>query len=269
MALIRKIIESTLIAGQTDITFTDVDIPNSLLRVYATLDSLFPISQTITGNSIKITYEAQSSNVGIALEIVKEGLQVIDSLESEDTNNALSANQGKQLKTLIDNIVIPTVPDNITDLNDVEVTDITNNQVLAWDAIDSKFKNVDQSGGGGGGEVYSDQETVVGTFTLEGVTKPVYRKLIAFGNLPNNTTKSVAHGIQNLGQVLRIDSIGAGNADFPSGTKNFYFPGLFGNNLAYTLGVAVTATNVVVRTYADFRWGIISYVILTYIKTVD
>lgn len=179
MALIRKIIESTLIAGQTDITFTDADIPNSLLRVYATLDSLFPISQTITGNSIKITYEAQSSNVGIALEIVKEGLQVIDNLTSEDTDNALSANQGKQLKTLIDNIVIPTVPDNITDLNDVEVTDITNNQVLAWDAIDSKFKNVDQSGGSGGID-YSTTEQDTGIKWING--KPIYQRSFALSS---------------------------------------------------------------------------------------
>lgn len=268
MALIRKIIESTLIAGQTDITFTDADIPNSLLRVYATLDSLFPISQTITGNSIKITYEAQSSNVGIALEIVKEGLQVIDNLTSDDVDNALSAKQGKQLKTLIDNIVIPTVPENITDLDDVEVTDIENNQVLAWDAINSKFKNVDQSGGGGGGEVYSDQETVIGTFTLEGVTKPVYRKVIPFGNLGNNTTISKAHGIENLQQVLRIDAIGGGTPA-ASGTGNFYFPGLFGNNLAYTIGIQITTTNVSIKTYADFRWGSITYVIITYLKTTD
>ena len=266
MALIRKIIESTLIAGQTDITFTDADIPNSLLRVYATLDSLFPISQTITGNSIKITYEAQSSNVGIALEIVKEGLQVIDSLESEDTNNALSANQGKQLKTLIDNIVIPTVPENITDLDDVVVTDITNNQVLAWDVINSKFVNVDQSGGGGGGEVYSDQETVVGTITLQGVTKKVYRKMIAFGNLPNNTTKTVAHGIINLAQVLWIASIGDMSV---SPAPNFYYPGLYENYASYATPIKVDSTNITLRTYNDARWMKIPYIILTYYKTQD
>lgn len=147
--VVRKILESTLVAGTTTVTFTDTEIPNSLLRVYCTKSGLFPISQTLSGNSVIVSYKPQDSNVGVALEIVKSGLDIVDDLESEDATKALSANQGYVLKGLIDGIVIPTVPENITDLDDVDVTDIANGQVLAWNSETEKFENVNQSGGGG------------------------------------------------------------------------------------------------------------------------
>ena len=264
--VVRKILESTLIAGASSVTFTDTDIPNSLLRVYCTKPALFPISQTLSGNSVSVNYKPQDSNIGVALEIVKSGLDIVDDLVTDDSSKALSANQGYVLKGLIDDIVIPEVPENITDLDDVEVTDITNNQVLAWDSINSKFKNVDQSGGGGGGEVYSDQETVVGTITLQGVTKKVYRKMVAFGNFPNNTTKTVAHGITNLAQVLWIASIGDMTV---SPAPNFYYPGLYENYAAYATPIKVDSTNITLRTYSDARWMKVPYIILTYYKTHD
>lgn len=145
--VVRKILEATLVAGSTSVTFTDTDIPNSLLRVYCSRSALFPISQTLSGNSVTVNYKPQDSNIGVALEIVKSGLDIVDNLTTEDNTKALSANQGYVLKRLIDGIVIPTVPENITDLDDVEVSDIQDGQVLAWDSVTEKFENVDQSGG--------------------------------------------------------------------------------------------------------------------------
>lgn len=143
--VVRKILEATLVAGSTSVTFTDTDIPNSLLRVYCTRSALFPLSQTLSGNSVTVTYKPQDSNIGVALEIVKSGLDIIDDLTTEDNTKALSANQGYVLKGLIDGIVIPTVPENITDLDDVSVTSIQNGQVLAWNSLTEKFENVNQA----------------------------------------------------------------------------------------------------------------------------
>ena len=162
MALVRKILETTLTAGSTSVTFTDTDIPNSLLRVYCTKASLFPLSQTLSGNVLSVNYKAQSENVGIALEIVKQGLDIVDGLTSEDATKALSANQGYVLKGLIDGIVIPTVPENITDLDDVSVTSIQNGQVLAWNSTTEKFENVNQSGGSSVSFGTAVSESVVG-----------------------------------------------------------------------------------------------------------
>lgn len=128
--VIRKILETTLIAGATTVTFTDADIPNSLLRTYCSNDDLYPVSRTLTGTTLTITYEAQSSNVGVALEIVKAGLEVIDNLTSTDANNALSAKQGKELKTLIDNVSLVT---SLSELTDVTLTSPTDGQFLIYD----------------------------------------------------------------------------------------------------------------------------------------
>lgn len=163
--VVRKILEATLIAGSTSVTFTDTDIPNSLLRVYCSRSSLFPISQTLSGNSVTVTYKAQDANIGVALEIVKSGLDIIDDLLTDDSTKALSANQGYVLKGLIDDIVIPTVPENITDLDDVSVTSIQNGQVLAWNSTTEKFENVNQSGGGS--DIFIDTSNVIFSTTYE------------------------------------------------------------------------------------------------------
>lgn len=179
--LVRKILETTLTAGATSVTFTDSDIPNSLIRTYCTDSDLYPVSVSMTGTTITITYEAQSTNKGIALEIVKSGLQVIDNLTSEDAENALSAKQGKVLKDAIDGMTAPaltelsdisftdltdgdmivydgtdqvfvnqaqpSIPSDITDLDDVSISSIANGQVLTWDNSIQKFINADPAGG--------------------------------------------------------------------------------------------------------------------------
>lgn len=179
--VVRKILEATLVAGSTSVTFTDTDIPNSLLRVYCTKASLFPLSQTLSGNVLSVNYKAQTENVGVALEIVKSGLDIIDDLESDDATKALSANQGYVLKGLIDGIVIPTVPENITDLDDVSVSDIQSGQVLAWNSTSEKFENVDQSGGGSSSNDFPADSTpiIIGKYG----TRDIYRKRIYVANL--------------------------------------------------------------------------------------
>lgn len=149
--LVRKILETTLAAGSTSVSFTDSDILNSLIRVYSTDPDLMPVEQSLTGTTLTITYEAQSSAKGIAVEMVKQGLEIVDNLTSSDTDKALSAKQGKVLKDAIDDIVIPTVPESITDLDDVIFTDPTNGQVLKYQ--NGIIVNGDESGGGSGVDV--------------------------------------------------------------------------------------------------------------------
>ena len=200
--VVRKILEATLVAGSTSVTFTDTDIPNSLLRVYCSRSALFPISQTLSGNSVTVNYKAQDSNIGVALEIVKSGLDIVDDLVTDDSTKALSANQGYVLKGLIDGIVIPTVPENITDLDDVDVTNITAGQVLAWDAISQKFVNVDQSGSSS--IDYSTTEHIIGTW-CDGST--LYEKtFIITNNLPPaGGWGSIDISSLNLAHLVKID----------------------------------------------------------------
>lgn len=160
MALVRKILEATIPSGGSSATFTDSDIPNSLIRVYSTNSNIYPQNISLAGNTLTVTYEAVTSSMGVAVEIVKQGLEIVDALNSVDTDKALSAKQGYVLKGLIDNIVIPTVPENITDLDDVVVNDIEDGQVLAWDEETEKFVNVDQSNDKG--VIYSTTEKLTG-----------------------------------------------------------------------------------------------------------
>lgn len=145
MAKVTKILETTLAAGATSVTFNDADIPNSLIRVYATNSNIYPQNISLTGNVLTVTYEEQTSSMGVALELVKQGLDINDTLTSTAADEALSAAKGKVLKDMID--ALPAPPDEITDLSDVVVTDIEDGQVLAWDEVSEKFVNVDQSGG--------------------------------------------------------------------------------------------------------------------------
>ena len=47
-------------------------------------------------------------------------------------------------------------------------------------------------------DIYTTTETRIGTW-IDG--KPLYRKTINFGNLPNNDTKYVAHNVSNISKV--------------------------------------------------------------------
>ena len=221
MALVSKILEATLTAGQTSVTFTDADIPNSILRVYPSNSELIYESITLIGNTLTVTYPAQASNVSIALEITKSGVSVIDNLTSSDALNALSANQGKSLKdsldtlsddlsTLSDTVAGLDIPDNITDLDDVNVTSIQDGQVLAWDEDTAKFVNVNQSGGSGVN--YSTVEQEIGRWIDN---KILYQITISIPTPNANTTYSVSS--LNIDSCVDIRGYMSGNGNIPNG----------------------------------------------------
>lgn len=137
MALISKILEGTLASGATSISFTDADIPNSFIRIGSTDPDLMPVSQSLSGTTLTITYEAQSSSKGIVVNLVKAGISVIDALTSDDADNALSAKQGKTLKGLIDALGTPA----LSDLTDVDFTSLTDGDIIVYDGINQKFIN--------------------------------------------------------------------------------------------------------------------------------
>lgn len=230
--IVRKILEKTLQSGQTSITFTDSELPNSLIRVYSNDPDLMPVTMSISGTTLTITYEAQGSNKGIAVEMVKSGLEIIDNLTSTDYEAALSAKQGKVLKDLVDNI---TPIRSLTELDDVLVTNLSDGDILKYDAEDEVFKNyllpdipvylgdlgdivLDTVAAGqvltfngaywtnsnaSGGEIYTTTEEVIGSFLGE----TLYRKVIPItedwsfttntwvkSNIPQGNMKAIVDG---------------------------------------------------------------------------
>ena len=107
---------------------------------------------------------------------------------------------------------------------------------------------------------FSLDEIVVGEY----LNKPLYRKVIEFGNLPNSTAVYKNHGISNIDKIIGIKAIGTdGNQFYPIPfvpTVNMY------NNTALTLRANKTQVGVFAST--DFT-SHTATIILEYTKTTD
>lgn len=241
---ITKILEGTLTAGQSSISFTDAEIPNSIIRVFPADSELIYESITVSSNTLTIVYPVQTSNKAIAVELTKAGMSIIDNTTSTETDAALSAKQGKLLQDDIDTIVGNLsaltdvvnnldIPENITDLSDVNVTSIENGQLLAWDEDTNKFVNVDQSGSGSGIN-YSYTEHVIGTWVNGEV---LYEKTIHLASVTTGT--SYQHNINNVNKIW-IQDIKATRNDswFTSGHIFENSP----SNIAESFSVIVNST---------------------------
>lgn len=226
--VVRKILETTLAAGSTSVTFTDSEIPYSLIRVYASNPDVLPTERVLSGNTVTVRYEAQSSSMGVALEIVKAGLEVIDSLTSTDDTAALSAKQGKVLKDALDALIVP----DLSDLGDVTITSATDGQVLTYDdgvwinytpvtalsgltdvtitsAMDGQVLTYDDGEwinadvpSSGGDASWSSTERKVGTW-YDG--SDLYETTVYFSSPSKGTGVRVNHGISNISQVCNYD----------------------------------------------------------------
>lgn len=107
---------------------------------------------------------------------------------------------------------------------------------------------------------YSTSEVATGATWIDG--KTIYKKTINFGSMPNNATKSVPHGISNLGMMVKIEGI----AWYSTGV-GFWIP--FGSPVEVSNSVAVNTdmTLVTMRTGTD-RSSANAYITLYYVKTV-
>lgn len=105
---------------------------------------------------------------------------------------------------------------------------------------------------------YSTTEQLTGDTWIDG--KPIYRKVINFGALPNNTSKDVAHGITGADYFTDIRGVAV--------SGSIFIPINFANPLSLTAGIGavVDGSNVQIITGIN-RTGYSAYVILEYTKT--
>lgn len=106
---------------------------------------------------------------------------------------------------------------------------------------------------------YSTTEQVIGTW-IDG--KPIYRKVIEFGALPNNANKDIAHNIQNLGITTDCRGMAVRTSDSRALTIPDSTP-----NAEISCGVA--NTNVYITTQNDRSSFNNSFLIIEYTKTTD
>lgn len=105
---------------------------------------------------------------------------------------------------------------------------------------------------------YSTTEKVVGTWN----NKPLYRKVIECGALPNNANKDVVHNIQNLGITTKCIGMAVRTSD----SRALTIPD---SNPSVEISCGVTNTNVYITTHNDRSSFNYSFLILEYTKTTD
>ena len=112
-------------------------------------------------------------------------------------------------------------------------------------------------------DCYSTEEKEIGCWHNG---KPVYQKCVDFGALPNATTKTVAHGIENLEDVVdaRLFATDASHTNF----LPLNFTATSSQNLPYQVSGYITSTNIRIDTGSN-RSGFSGYVVIQYTKTTD
>lgn len=111
---------------------------------------------------------------------------------------------------------------------------------------------------------YLTTEQVIGKWINE---KPLYRKIIDLGNLPNNTGKTVPTGlIFNSSNCILTNLYGV--ASYSNGIS-FPLPFSSTNGIEYNVSLNVDNNNNVVVTTSQDRSAMTGYAILEYIKVTD
>ena len=108
-------------------------------------------------------------------------------------------------------------------------------------------------------ETYSKSEIRIGTWINN---KPLYRKVVDFGALPNAASKNVAHNISNLGIVTRLSGMAT------NGTYHFPMPLVATDALTSQIQLYINGANITIRTGSN-RSSFNGYVIIEYTKTSD
>lgn len=109
---------------------------------------------------------------------------------------------------------------------------------------------------------YLTDEQIVGTW-IDG--KPIYQKTVEFGALPNKTTKSVAHNIDNLDTVVDYNAVAKRSSD----NNNIKLPIVNDSSINYQCSCAIVGANISMESRnVDFS-AFVANVTILYTKTTD
>lgn len=108
---------------------------------------------------------------------------------------------------------------------------------------------------------YSTNEIKVGNW-IDG--KPIYRKVINIGTLPNSTRKEIATNISNLKLVTKIYGVAT------TGAYTITVPDTYPNGAVYDTRLSYdNSTGKIILLSASDRSAYSGYVIMEYTKTTD
>lgn len=109
---------------------------------------------------------------------------------------------------------------------------------------------------------YSTAEQETGTTWID--SKPIYRKTVRFGVLPNASAKSVPHNITNLDHFVKVEGIA-----WTSTKAAVHLPFASPNQLIGAISLLATSTGIDISTGNDRREFANCYITLWYTKTTD
>ena len=142
----------------------------------------------------------------------------------------------------------------LNSLSQAEATD----ELIVYDVSEGESKKIQAQNLVGGDPHYSTDETFTGKYWIDG--KKIYRKVVDFGALTNNTSKTVAHNIQNISFVVNY---------YGMSTDGSEWIGLPASWTTASVGISVDPTNIIIRPYTDRRTYTTTYVVIEYTKTTD
>lgn len=224
-------------------------------RIYNTADTTkklaFDASSITTATTRTISIPDQNGTVALTSDIptASSGAVVFDAWEGDGTTDDF---------TMAQTIVNP--EDIIVTLDGILQTPTTDYTVsgttLHFITPPESLKVIESRLMSGSSNVYSTSETVIGTW----LGSTLYRKIISIGSFPNNTSKSVAHGITGLNAVASLV------LTCDDGTYKFITVGL-GTPIDDTseIIVYINGANVVVITGTD-KTAMSGYAVIEYTK---
>ena len=106
---------------------------------------------------------------------------------------------------------------------------------------------------------YSTSEADTGYTWVDG--KHIYKKTVYLGELPNNTTKTVLHGISNIDLLIKLD----GNAYRTNDHGLFPLP-YISNSESLQIGISLGPADIFIGSGSD-RTNMVGWVTLYYTKT--
>ena len=107
---------------------------------------------------------------------------------------------------------------------------------------------------------FSLKEQIIGKW-VNG--KPLYRKTIEIGALPNATYKSIAHNIANISSVVRIYGYAS------NGTNFMPLPFINPAGIQYCINLYANKTTINVETAMDRSSYNVVYATIEYVKSTD